>query len=231
MKYHKTTRGALLSSVSVLALAAGCTGPFDPTESCSSGLTLSMDTDLKSKVTLNVDCEVDSAAQPSATPEIEQEEVIGIETDAKHFQANNVVYLFGPKTVRNLPVDPDLMARISTVANNNMPPNTVINVTSGGQPPKGQVGKRTGSTRHDHGNAVDFHFEIDGIVVLPDQRPDLYQKFIFEIAKTYAGIGHYAWGIHVGGGPPAFWGPDKTSKTANPLFLDAYNKGRAAANN
>ena len=32
----------------------------------------------------------------------------------------------------------------------------LVRVTSGGQAPKGSGGKRTGSTRHDHGRAADL---------------------------------------------------------------------------
>jgi hypothetical protein len=165
--------------------------------------------------------------EPEVKP-IEEEEA------APEAATDNVVYLFHSGTIRNRPIDPELIATLSHIVETKLPPGTKINVTSGGQDAKGQGTHRTGSTRHDvdahgHGQAVDFFLTINGKKVLPGSHPDLYAALIFEAAKYFPGIGHYSWGVHIGFGAPAFWGPDTTSKTADPDFQEAYIEGREAA--
>lgn len=151
---------------------------------------------------------------------------IGSGVDANGFyQAPNVSYGFGSTTIRNEPVDPTLMRSVSRYANQ-LGNNIGVVVVSGGQPRQGR--RRTGSHRHDHGNAVDFHLTRDGRRVTPEQDPQLYERMIELSAQDHAGIGHYGWGLHVGGGNPAFWGPDKSSKSADPQFAAAYQRGRSS---
>jgi hypothetical protein len=105
-------------------------------------------------------------------------------------------------------------------------PRIAIKVVSGGQNPLGVGGKRTGSTRHDHGNAADIVLVVDGKPVLPNENKALYAAFFRNAAANgFTGLGHYSWGVHVGGGAQAVWGPDKTSKTLDPEFAKAAAEG------
>lgn len=88
-------------------------------------------------------------------------------------------------------------------------------VYSGGQPSKSSgQGPRTGSTRHDDGNAADLWLEKDGRK-LTDETPEdreIMAKFVSAAASAGAtgiGAGHDYMGpssIHVGFGTPATWG-------------------------
>lgn len=103
-----------------------------------------------------------------------------------------------------------------------------IKIVSGGQNPLGVGGKRTGSTRHDHGNAADIVLVVDGKEVLPSQDKALYARFFRNAAAAgFKGLGHYEWGIHIGGGAQAVWGPDRSSKTLDPEFAKAAAEGWA----
>lgn len=105
--------------------------------------------------------------------------------------------------------------------------NIVFKVTSGGQAHKGSGGPRTGSTRHDLGHAGDGVLVVNGKEVLPDEDPALYERFFENAAAAgLTGIGHYAWGVHVGGGAPAAWGPSTTGADLNPRFGAAIARGR-----
>lgn len=110
-------------------------------------------------------------------------------------------------------------------------PSLGIRITSGGQKP----GEGTGSHRHDvnesgEASTTDFVLTKGGKPVTPSQEPALYAKAVEELAaQGFTGIGHYAWGLHVGGGTRAVWGPDKTSATADPAIVSAVNRGWARA--
>jgi GH24 family phage-related lysozyme (muramidase) len=158
-----------------------------------------------------------------------------------YWTAPNVTYELGGKT-RSKPVSQDYVAKISaTMAM--VDPNVGIKITSGAQPMKGEKDaqgrplKRTGSTRHDHdgsgvGHTSDFVLTRNGKDVRPGDDPELYARTIEAMAAAgFTGIGHYGWGIHVGGGSPAFWGPSKSADTANADFKAAYDRGRSRAIN
>jgi hypothetical protein len=86
---------------------------------------------------------------------------------------------------------------------------------------------RTGSERHDHGGSVDITLTVNGRAVRPAEDPDLYATYLkFAVASGADGVGHYEWGVHVGGGGKAAWGPDGTSKTLDPRFAKAIAAGR-----
>ena len=87
-------------------------------------------------------------------------------------------------------------------------------VYSGGQAPKGSGGARTGSTRHDNGNAADLYLMKDGRK-LADTNPEdraIMAKFVssaVQAGATGVGAGHGYMGpsnIHVGFGKQATWG-------------------------
>lgn len=106
-----------------------------------------------------------------------------------------------------------------------------VRVTSAGQQP----GQGTGSHRHDvdsggHSHTADIVLMQNGKPVTPQQNPALYAKAVEELAaQGFTGIGHYAWGIHVGNGSRAIWGPDKTGASVDPAFAAAANRGWARA--
>jgi len=128
--------------------------------------------------------------------------------------------------IRDKAITPKVRNRLSAAVVATDPSLSVI-LLSGGQDPKGIGAKRTGSTRHDHGNASDIVLVRDGKPVTPAQDPELYARFLENAASAgFTGIGHYPWGIHVGGGTVAAWGPDKTSKTLNTEFGLAIARGR-----
>lgn len=128
--------------------------------------------------------------------------------------------------VRNLPVQQwvqDGAAKAAFATD----PNIGIKITSGGQDAAGQA-KLGSSGRHTHGNAMDIVLMRNGVEVTPGQDPELYAKFLENAAAAgFTGIGHYGWGVHVGGGSDAAWGPDKTSATLDPVFGEAIARGRA----
>ncbi|MEQ1945167.1 hypothetical protein ABMA32_22370 [Mesorhizobium sp. VNQ89] len=104
-------------------------------------------------------------------------------------------------------------------------------IVSAGQSPKGSGGKRTGSTRHDvddtgHAHTSDIVLTLDGKDILPGDHKDIYSKFLKNAAGKFPGIGHYRWGLHIGGGDAAMWGPDTTSKSVDPIFAKAISEGR-----
>jgi hypothetical protein len=118
-----------------------------------------------------------------------------------------------------------------------------VKIVSAGQPSKAELRARgipesewhlhrTGSHRHDtDGNGVAHTADVvllrNGKPVLPGQDRALYEKFFEAAAPYFPGMGHYAWGIHVGGGGQSFWGPDTTAATADAGFAAAAARGRA----
>lgn len=223
----KTTKGILLSSVSAIALMAGCTGPFDPNGTIGGSVQIGPDGKPTLSITGDFVIGNDPKEEPEVKPHVEEE-------TAQEASTDNVIYLFHDGTIRDRPVDPEIMEKLSHIAETKLPSGTMINVTSGGQDAKGEGPNRTGSTRHDvdehgHGQAVDLFLTVNGTKVLPDSHPELYATLIFEAAKHFPGIGHYSWGVHIGYGSPAFWGPDTTSATADPNLRKAYLEGREAA--
>lgn len=96
-------------------------------------------------------------------------------------------------------------------------------VYSGGQPSKASgKGPRTGSTRHDDGNAADLYLTKDGRK-LSDTNPEdraIMAKFVsasVQAGATGVGAGHGYMGesnIHVGFGKPATWGGAPWIKSA-----------------
>jgi Bacterial SH3 domain len=104
----------------------------------------------------------------------------------------------------------------------------VVRITSGGQDPLGSGGKRTGSTRHDNGNAADLELWQDGRVLdftLDAQRRTVASFITAAAANGATGIGagvEYMGSktIHVGFGAKLVWG--KGGRSANaPAWLRA----------
>lgn len=93
--------------------------------------------------------------------------------------------------------------------------------------------KRTGSHRHDVDSTGEAHtgdlvLLKDGKRIAPGDDKELYAKVMEELAAAgFTGIGHYSWGIHVGGGKRAAWGPSTTSSDLDPEFQAAIERGWA----
>jgi hypothetical protein len=134
---------------------------------------------------------------------------------------------------RSLPLAEEYMRTVSGIVNT-LGEGWDVRVTSGGQAPAGTGGPRTGSTRHDvdetgHSHTADFVLTYNGKDVKPMENPEIYEQFFERAAPYFPGMGHYEGYIHVGGGSPAFWGPDTRSASANPRFAEAYRRGREQA--
>lgn len=89
-----------------------------------------------------------------------------------------------------------------------------VQVYSGGQPRQGEGGARTGSTRHDHGNAADVYLYKEGRKLRDPEDRAIMAKFVSAAASAgatgigFGGPGKYMGesGIHVGFGKSATWG-------------------------
>ena len=110
--------------------------------------------------------------------------------------------------IRKMPISPELKQTLQTAGKE---AGVSVRVTSGGQPPA-PGGPRTGSTRHDNGNAADLDV-ISGGRVLNDGNPEdvkIKQTFVRAARSAGAtGIGAGYMGpekVHVGFGTPATWG-------------------------
>ncbi len=111
-----------------------------------------------------------------------------------------------------------------------------MEVFSGGQPGQGEGGTRTGSTRHDHGNAADVFFYKDGRKLDWNNPED--QPIFSEIVKRgkAAGITGFGAGdgymqpgsMHIGFGTPAVWGAGGKGDNAAGWLRSAYNSAASA---
>lgn len=89
-----------------------------------------------------------------------------------------------------------------------------VEVYSGGQPRQGEGGARTGSTRHDHGNAADVYLYKEGRKLRDPEDREIMAKFVSAAASAgatgigFGGVGKYMGesGLHIGFGKPATWG-------------------------
>jgi hypothetical protein len=115
-------------------------------------------------------------------------------------------------SIRTQPISDELKSVLSQAA---AAAGVDVVVYSGGQPSKASgKGPRTGSTRHDDGNAADIYLTKDG-KKLSDTNPEdraIMAKFVsasVQAGATGVGAGHGYMGssnIHVGFGKPATWG-------------------------
>lgn len=157
---------------------------------------------------------------------------------ASQFQAStrevgsvSVNYDFGPNTKRSKPVSDDFLGKLRGVVAP-LGDDIDIMITSGGQDRIGTRGAvRTGSPRHDidatgHGNTADLVLTRNGRVVRPSEDRELYARFFHRAAAEFPGLGHYSWGVHVGSGSVAAWGPTTRSASLDPYFKEAIEAGR-----
>ncbi|HZF96332.1 MAG TPA: SH3 domain-containing protein [Allosphingosinicella sp.] len=136
--------------------------------------------------------------------------------------------------IRDLPIDPRLRAILKSAAE--AAGIDTVRVTSGGQAKRGTPGKRTGSTRHDLGNAADLMLIRAGETLSFTDADDLplFEQFVAAAAAkgaTGIGAGVDYMGprtIHVGFGSEAVWGAGGKAATAPPWLKRAVQRGRAA---
>jgi len=128
--------------------------------------------------------------------------------------------------VRKLPISPRLKGVLETAA---MDAGVDVRVKSGGQPSSGP--NRTGSTRHDDGNAADLDLYVGNKKLSPKNAEDLpiFKRFV-AAAKSAgatgigAGEGYMSPDgsrIHVGFGTEAIWGASKTGSDAASWLKDS----------
>lgn len=129
--------------------------------------------------------------------------------------------------VRNQPLSEDLLTALSYLPDMGIE----MKVYSGGQAPKGAGGPRTGSTRHDHGNAADADFYYKGrkldwnnpsdIPILQDMVRQGKQRGLtgWGAGNDYMGAGR----MHVGFGTPGVWGAGGKGANAPDWLREAYH--------
>jgi len=134
--------------------------------------------------------------------------------------------------IRDLPIQPklrDILREAGEEAGVD-----IVRVTSGGQARLGSGGKRTGSTRHDDGNAADLQLEKGGRVLSfadAKQLPTI-AKFVTAVASlgaTGIGAGVSYMGphtMHVGFGTKAVWGAGGKSANAPKWLKEAVAAAR-----
>jgi hypothetical protein len=129
---------------------------------------------------------------------------------------------------RNDPLNPKLVDAMSFVKDMGI----TMDVISGGQEAAGTPGaRRTGSTRHDHGNSADVDFYRDGrkldwnnpadLPVLQDIVRGAKSRGVTGIGAgdDYMGPGRF----HVGFGAPAVWGAGGQGANAPAWLREAYD--------
>lgn len=128
--------------------------------------------------------------------------------------------------IRSLPLSDQLTSALSFLPEMGVE----MEVFSGGQAEKGSGGPRTGSTRHDHGNAADVFFYRNGRRLSwenPDDVPVL-QEIVRRgkqsgVTGFGAGEGYMQPGsMHIGFGTPAVWGRGGSGDNAPEWLRQAY---------
>lgn len=134
--------------------------------------------------------------------------------------------------IRSLPLNERLTQAMSFLPEMGI----TMRVHSGGQAAAGE-GPRTGSTRHDHGNAADVEFVTADGTVLDGTNPAHRPVIADIVARSRAnGVGGWGWGsdymgntrFHLGFGNEAVWGAGGRSANVDDWFRDAYYSGPSA---
>ena len=150
-----------------------------------------------------------------------------------------MVTLSGPPAgaIRNLPISEELKRVLVHAAEVAGVDEVLIN--SGGQPAKGEGGRRTGSTRHDHGRAADLQLIVGGRTkTFTDTSADpVVVRFVTACAANGAtGIGagvgymgnrtiHVGFGTSVSDHTRLTWGAKGRSANAPQWLRDAAAAG------
>lgn len=139
--------------------------------------------------------------------------------------------------IRDLPIASRLRALLLAAADS--AGIDVVRITSGGQAKLGTPGKRTGSTRHDLGNAADLMLQRGGRTLAFTDTGDLrfFEEFVTQaVAHGATGVGagvDYMGSrtIHVGFGAWSVWGAGGKAANAPAWLVRAANRGRGAQGN
>ena len=143
-------------------------------------------------------------------------------TGSNHIQYTN------QGATRNKPITDKLVRDTSFLSNAGI----TMEVYSGGQEGKGEGNRRTGSTRHDHGNAADVRFKTsDGRYLSEDNPADIpvLQNIFKQMrANGVSGIGagrNYMGPdrFHIGYGSTAVWGAGGKSENAPTWLKQAFD--------
>ncbi len=135
------------------------------------------------------------------------------------------------RATRNQPLSPALQRALGFLPELGI----TAEVFSGGQAAKGSGGPRTGSTRHDHGDAADVRF-YEGDRQLDWANPNdlpLFQEIVQRgkangLTGFGAGPNYMAPGtMHVGFGSPGVWGAGGRSANAPDWLREAYGEAPA----
>ena len=135
-------------------------------------------------------------------------------------------------TIRNLAIDPKLENLLNAVGNE---VGVSFIVNSGGQPKKGEGTRRTGSTRHDDGNAADVQ-AVDSNGNLIDfttpEGKEIWSRIV-QLARaggaTGIGAGVNYMGsttVHIGYGNEAVWSSAKSGQPVEPWLTKAFAAGK-----
>lgn len=133
--------------------------------------------------------------------------------------------------IRDLPISSALKAVLLSAAQASGV--DLVKVTSGGQCRKGTCTKRTGSTRHDDGQAADLQLLTGGRTLDFTSSADLptFERFVAAAAAAGAtglGAGLTYMGartIHVGFGPKGVWGAGGKAANAPEWIRRAARRG------
>jgi hypothetical protein len=129
---------------------------------------------------------------------------------------------------RNDPLSPDLLSALSFLPQLGVQ----VEVFSGGQGAAGSGDARTGSTRHDHGNAADvFFYDAETGRRLDWSNPQDVPRFQ-EIVRRARAAGVTGFGagdgymqpgsMHIGFGAPAVWGAGGSGANAPDWLREAF---------
>lgn len=133
--------------------------------------------------------------------------------------------------IRDLPISGELRALLLQAAE--LSGVETVKVTSGGQCRKGTCARRTGSERHDAGQAADLELLVGGeSLAFTDQLGvEYFKTFVIEAARAGAtgiGGGSAYMGektIHIGFGKGAVWGAGGRSANAPAWLVAAAKQG------
>ncbi|WP_306127939.1 hypothetical protein [Roseovarius sp. MMSF_3350] len=145
----------------------------------------------------------------------------------------NYVRYANQGAIRNQPINDRLMGALSFLPELGVE----MEVFSGGQAAKGSGGARTGSTRHDHGNAADVFFYKDGRKLdwaNPQDRP-IFEEIVRRarangVTGIGAGDGYMQPGsMHIGFGNEAVWGAGGKGENAPDWLRAAWSGAEGVA--
>jgi len=139
-------------------------------------------------------------------------------------------------SIRKLPISQQLLSVLERAAKE---AGVSVRVKSGGQPAEGSGGQRTGSTRHDNGNAADLDIYSGDKKLTPKNPEDLpiFKKFVMAASSAGAtgiGAGEGYMGndgsrMHVGFGSQAIWGAGGAGQNAASWLKDTVGGSHGGA--